>query len=88
MYPKPWYKDEWYKQFDKHRLNRCAHCYEIMTVDIRGKFCPKCGKKNPTRIELIEQDKHPRCPRCNAERQLGAFCMECGSKTKRVALAG
>lgn len=66
-------------------IMRCEKCGGSAgeVGDLTGKFCPSCGHRHPGCMERQERMHRPRCPHCHAERQIGAYCTECGKKIKK-----
>ena len=69
--------------------HRCAQCGDPMPLpEKEGKFCPRCGKRQPTYQEFqASAVSRPeilgvKCPKCGAEKQNGNFCTECGTRLK------
>ena len=67
-----------------HKCSRCKHPMPL--PDMEGKFCPNCGDREPTfrerreALEAAAQRLGITCPQCQAERQCGNYCTECGAK--------
>lgn len=69
--------------------HQCACGQSMPLPQSEGMHCPKCGKREPTYLELQQQAKEaldrlahrsPKCEKCGANDQHGLFCTGCGAK--------